>query len=275
MTEFSTIDAQATDSMSFNANVVGKQQEEVIDIAEMKFRTDMFIKDLVEKVAKFNDLSARTDNYLYDLLQDCYDTFAVISKTSSNIASVACEQLDNYCAKNSISGGKDIKLLSKFMNSVFKGLDRSRISTYSYVIKYGVSNNVAAGELAAEIKRMGGIQKIKEASFKEVAVKTKAKAEENLQQAQTKVSQTSMGVVDIPMALGEVSKLSTGDQVILIATITAERKFVIRAATSDATIIKSAVLAVSKPKVTKVQTQEIDSAEEFTITANEAELEAA
>jgi hypothetical protein len=274
MTEFSTIDAQATDSMSFNANVVGKQQEEVIDIAEMRFRTDMFIKELVEKVAKFNDLSARTDNYLYDLLQDCYDTFVVISKPRSNIASVACEQLDNYCAKNSVSGGKDIKLLSKFMNSVFKGLDRSKISTYSYVIKYGVKHNITTGALAAEIKRMGGIQKIKEASFDDAVTNYKAKVDENFQKAQTIVSQTSMGVVDIPIAMGAVSKLSAGEQVVLIATINSERKFVIQAATSDATVIKSAVLAAAKPKATIVQPKEDDNAE-ATTTADVAELEAA
>jgi hypothetical protein len=274
MTEFATIDAQATESMSFNTNVVGKQKEEVIDIAEQKFRTDMFIKDLLEKVAKFNDYSARTDNYLYDLLQDCYDTFVVISKPSSNIASVACEQLDKYCAKNGITGGKDIKLLSKFMNSVFKGLDRSKISTYSYVIKYGVKHNIATSALAAEIKRMGGIQKIKEASFKEIVTKSKAKVDDKFQKAKTLVSQTSMGVVDIPIAMGAVSKLRAGEQVVLIATINPDRKFVIQAATSDATVIKSAVLAAAKPKETKVQEQDDDIAE-ATTTADVEELEEA
>jgi hypothetical protein len=275
MTDNTTIDTQAAQAMSFTANVVGKQQTEVIEAAELKFRSDMFIKDLVTKVAEFNELSARTDAFLYDLLQDCYDTFVVISNPSSNIASVACEQLDKYCTKHGITGGKDIKLLSKFMNSVFKGLDRSKISTYSYVIKYGIKNNVASGALAAEIKRMGGIQKIKEASFKDVAAKTKAKVEDNLQQAQTKVGKSSMGIVDIPNAIGAVSDLKSGEQVLLIAMINPERKFVIQAATSDATVIKSAVLAAAKPKETKEKAQEAESTDDATTTADQAELEAA
>jgi hypothetical protein len=274
MTDNTTIDTQASLTMGFTANVIGTQQEEVIEAAELKFRTDVFIKDLVAKVAELNELAARTDAFLYDLLQDCYDTFVVINKPNSNIASVACDQLDKYCTKIGIKGSKDIKLLSKFMNSVFKGLDRSKISTYSYVIKYGVKNNVATGALAAEIKRKGGIQKIKEASFKDVATKTKATVEDNLKKAQTKVSQTSMGTVDIPMAIGAVSKLKAGEQVVLIATINPERKFVIQAATSDATAIKSAVLAAAKSKETKVKAQEEDNTD-ATTTADVAELEAA
>jgi hypothetical protein len=275
MTDNTTIDTQAALTMGFTANVIGTQQEEVIEATELKFRTDMFIKDLVAKVAEFSKLEARTDAFLYELLQACYDTYVVISNPSSNIASVACEQLDKYCSKNGITGGKDIKLLSKFMNSVFKGLDRSKISTYSYVIKYGIKNNVANGALAAEIKRTGGIQAIKKASFKDIAAKTKAKVEDNLQQAQTKVSQSSMGVVDIPNAIGAVSKLKSGEQVVLIATVNAERKFVIQAATSDATVIKSAVLAAAKPKETKEKAQEAESADDAVITADQAELEAA
>jgi hypothetical protein len=275
MTDNTTIDTQAALTMGFTANVIGTQQEEVIEAAELKFRTDMFIKELVAKVAEFNELTARTDNYLYEILQDCYDTFVVISKSNSNIASVACEQLNKYCSKNDITIDKDIKLLSRFMKCVFKGLDRSKISTYSYVIKYGLDNKVATGTLAAKIKQMGGIQKIKEASFKVVAAKTKATVEDNLQKAQTKVRQSSMGVVDIPMATGAVSNLKSGEQVLLIATINAERKFVIQAATSDATVIKSAVLAAAKPKETKEKAQEAESTDDATTTADQAELEAA
>lgn len=275
MTENTTIDTQNALTMGFTTNIIGTQKKEVIEASELMFSTDKFIKNLVAKVAEFSDLASRTDAFLYELLQDCHDTFVVISKPNSNIATVACEQLDKYCSKNGITSGKDIKLLSKFMNSVFKGLDRSKISTYSYVIKYGIKNKVATGTLAAKIKEMGGIQKIKEASFKGVAAKTKAKVENNLQQAQTKVSKSSMGVVDIPMAIGAVSKLKTGDQVLLIAMMNPERKFVIQAATSDATVIKSAVLAAAKPKETKEKAQEADSTDDTAITADQAELEAA
>jgi hypothetical protein len=57
-----------------------------------------------------------------------------------------------------------------------------------------------------------------------------------------------MGTVELPSAASAISKLSKGAQVVLIATINEERKFVIRGATSDENVIKAAVLALAKPK---------------------------
>jgi bifunctional DNA-binding transcriptional regulator/antitoxin component of YhaV-PrlF toxin-antitoxin module len=276
MTYNTTIESQDTQIMGFTANTVGSSQKEFIDVAELKFRTDVFIKDLVTKASNFHDLSKRTDNYLYELLQDCYETFLVISKPSSNIATVACDALDKYCTKNNIAGKKGTKLLSKFMNSVFQGADRSKISTYSYVIKYAIKNNVATGALAEEIKRMGGIQKIKEASFADVVAKSKAKVESNFQKAQTIVDHTTLDIVEIPNAIGAFSHLNTGDQVLLIATINEERKFVIRAATSEERMIKLAIVAATKPQDAPTEANDIEAEALCEITtAEEAEFETA
>lgn len=275
MTKFSTADAQFTQVMGVTGNTVGKSTEEVIEAKELKYRTEVFITELVAKASDFQDMSKRTDMYLYELLQDCYEVFVVIDKESSNIASTAQAVLDKYCTKHGITKGKSTKLLSKFMNCVFKGADRSKISTYSYVIKYAVTNQIASGQLANEIKKAGGIQKIKEASFIDVTAKTKATLENNLQLAQTKVSQSSMGVVEIPIAMGAVSNLNTGDQVVLVATINADRKFVIRAATNDARVIKSAVLATTKPKKVATKKKAEDGTDDAPITSDERALELA
>ena len=89
--------------------------------------------------------------------------------------------------------------------------------------------------------------------------KAKDKSAENLLKAQTEVEQTSMGVVDIPMAMGAISTLKTGAQVVLIASINADRKFVIRAATSEPSVIRSAVLAANKPKKAIEQVTDADN----------------
>jgi bifunctional DNA-binding transcriptional regulator/antitoxin component of YhaV-PrlF toxin-antitoxin module len=246
MTDNTTIESQDTQIMGFTANTVGSPKEETFDLSEHKFRTDVFIKDLVTKASNFQDMSKRTDNYLYELLQDCYETFLVISKPNSNIAAVACDALEKYCTKRKIAGSKGTKLLSKFMNSVFQGADRSKISTYSYVIKYAIANEIAKGCLVDEIKNAGGIQKIKQASFKDVAAKTQMTVESNFQKAQTVVSVSTLGIVEIPNAIGAVSHLTEGDQVLLIATINKDRKFVIRAATSEERAIKLAIVAATK-----------------------------
>lgn len=275
MTEQVTIQAADLEMVTFTANSLSKPDVETIEASELKYRTEVFITDLVAKANTFQDMAKRTDMYLYELLQDCYEAFVVISKEGSNIATKAQVVLDNYCSKQGIAKGKGTSLLGKFMNSVFKGADRSKISTYSYVIKYAVKHQVAKCQLVNEIVKVGGIQKIKEASFKDVAAKAKVKLESNLQEAQTKVSQTSMGVVDIPMALGAVSKLNTNDQVVLIASINAERKFVIRAATSDANVIKSALLAANKPPKAEEKALDDESTDTSEVTAEAAELEAA
>lgn len=246
MNEQTTIDTNNTQAIGFTTNTVSESTEQVIEAKELKYRTDVFITELVTKASEFQDMSKRTDMYLYELLQECYEAYSVINKEGSNIASTAQEVLDKYCDKHRITKGKGTQVLKKFMNCVFKGADRSRISTYSYVIKYAEKHQIAIGQLANEIKKAGGIQKIKEASFSDVTAKTKATLESKLQEAQTKISQTSMGVVEIPMAIGAVSKLNTGDQVVLVATINAERNFIIRAAISDANVIKSAVLSTAK-----------------------------
>ena len=275
MTEQVTIQSTDLEKVAFTANTIGKPEVETIEATELKYRTEVFITDLVAKANLFQDMSKRTDMYLYELLQDCYEAFVVVSKDGSNIATTAQNVLDKYCAKHGITKSKDTTLLSKFMNCVFKGADRSKISTYSYVIKYAIKQKIAAGQLVAEIQLMGGIQKIKQASFQESVEKAQAKLEINLQVAQAKVDQTSMGIVDIPNAMGAVSKLSTGEQVLLIATINAERKFVIRAATNDANAIKMAVLATNKPQKPEEKAPKADNTVANEVIAGEAELEAA
>lgn len=276
MTEQTTIDTNNTQSLGFTTNTVGKSTEQVIEAKELKYRTDVFIKELVAKATEFQDMSKRTDMYLYELLQDCYEEYLVINKENSNIASAAQEQLDKYCAKHGIPKGKGTKVLNKFMNSVFKGADRSKISTYSYVIKYAEKQQIAVGQLANEIKKAGGIQKIKVASFNDVTAKSKATLESKLQEAQTKISQTSMGIVEIPLAMGAVSKLNTGDQVVLVASINAERKFIIRAAISDANVIKSAILSTTKVAAKKeVEAEDEDEIDDDAISLDAFELEVA
>jgi hypothetical protein len=253
MTEIATIEAQEIHNMGFTANTPHNSKEETIEASELKYGTEVFITELANKANQFQDMSKRTDVYLYDLLQECYEDFSVISKASSNIASTAQTVLDKYCAKHGIKAGKDTKLLSKFMNCVFKGADRSKISTYSYVIKYAVKEKVAKGQLSNVIKKLGGIQKIKQASFTESIAKSKLTSASQLQKAQKSVGQTNLGTVEVPNAKAAISKLKTGDQVILIATISAERNFIIRAATAEESVISAALRAVTKSKKSETE----------------------
>lgn len=251
MTEFATIDAQDTHAMGFTENTVSNTHEEEFNTFELKYKTGMFINDLVAKASKFNDLSTRTDTYLYELLQDCYESFLVIDKPNSSIASAAQSQLNKYCSKNGIKNSKSSKLINKFLQCVFQGADRSKISTYGYVLKYAVKKQIATGQLAKEIKLAGGIQQIKKASFAEFAEKSKIKTATELNKAQSSLGQTNMGTVEVSQANGAISNLKTGDQVVLLATMTADGKFVISAATTEAHVVNAAVLAVAHPKATE------------------------
>jgi len=248
MTEFATIDAQDTHAMGFTTTTVSNSHEEEFSTFELKYKTGVFINDLVAKATALNDLSTRTDAYLYELLQDCYESFLVINNPNSSIASAAQSQLKKYCDKHGIKSSKSSKLTTKLLNCVFQGADRSKISTYGYVLKYAVKQQVASGELAKEIKRAGGIQQIKKASFEESSEKLKITTANQLHKAQTSLGQTNMGTVEVSQATGAISNLKTGDQIVLIATVTADGKFVIRAATTEAHVINAAVLAVANPK---------------------------
>jgi hypothetical protein len=168
MTEFATIEAQDTQILSVTSNTLTAAPVTEDDDSYRKYSTGVFITELVAKASELQDMEKRTDAFLYGLLQDCYEDFQVLSKQNSNLASQAQASLAKYCEQKGIKFGKDAKLMGKFMNCVFYGADRSKISTYSYVIKYAVKQQIAKGQLAAEIKRMGGIQKIKVASFVDV-----------------------------------------------------------------------------------------------------------
>jgi hypothetical protein len=250
MTEFATIESQDVQNIGITTNTVSEPSAEIIDAWTLRYTTGKFIKELAEKAKKFQALSTRTDEYLYRLLQDCYDDFQILNEPSSNLASNANQILTNYCKTVGVKLGKDTQVLSRLLKCVFIGADRSKISTYSYVIKFGVKNKVAKGKLFEAIKLAGGIQKIKEASFSEISVKAKTKMEKNLQAALTNVLRTNLGTVDIPMAKSAISKLKSGASVVLVATIDDKRKFVIRAATSEDSVINAAVLAITNSKIT-------------------------
>ena len=248
MTEFATIDAQDTHAMGFTTTTVSNSHEEEFSTFELNYKTGMFIKDLVAKASEFNDLSTRTDAYLYELLQDCYESYLVINNPNSSIASAAQSRLNEYCDKHGIKHSKSSNLINLLLQCVFHRADRSKISTYGYVLKHAVKKQIAAGQLAKEIKLAGGIQQIKKASFAASIEKLKITAANQLHKAQTSLGQTNMGTVEVSQATGAISNLKTGDQIVLIATVTAEGKFVIRAATTEAHVINAAVLAVANPK---------------------------
>ena len=258
MTEFATFDTLDTQVMGFTTTTVSNKNEEEFNTFELKYKTGVFISDLVAKATRFNDLSKRTDVYLYELLQDCYDSFLVINNPKSSIASAAQSQLNAYCNKQGIKHIKSSNLIKTLLQCVFQGADRSKISTYGYVLKYAVKQQTAAGELAKEIKRAGGIQQIKKASFAELVEKSKVTSASQLEKAQTALRQTNMGTIEVLQPSGGMNALKTGDQVVLIATVNDEGKFVIRAATTEEHVINTAVLAVAKPKTAepaKVTTQ--------------------
>lgn len=275
MTEFSNIESQNSKTIGFTANTVTDPKVEHIEAQTLKYTTGLFIQELADKATEFQVMSKRTDEYLYALLQDCYDEFQILNEPSSNLASNAKEALDKLCKKKGVKVTSETTLLIQFLKCVFTGADRSKISTYGSVIKYAIKQKIAKGMLAEEIERVGGIQKIKIASFSDAVQKAKDKSAVNLLKAQTEVEQTSMGVVDIPMAMGAVSTLKTGAQVVLIASINADRKFVIRAATSEPSVIRSAVLAATKPKKAIEQVTDADTNDITAIYAAEEELEVA
>ena len=275
MTEFATIESQDVQNLGITTNTVTDSKVEIIDAWTLKYTSGLFIQELANKATEFHSLSKRTDEYLYALLQDCYDEFQILNKPSSNLASNAKEALNKLCKKMDVKVTSETTLLIQFLKCVFFGADRSKISTYGAVIKYAIKQKIVKGMLAEEIQRVGGIQKIKVASFSEAVQKAKDKSADNLLNAQTEVEQTSMGVVDIPMAMGAISTLKTGAQVVLIASINADRKFVIRAATSEPSVIRSAVLAANKPKKTIEQVTDADNTDVTSIHAAEEELEAA
>lgn len=275
MTEFATIESQDVQNLGTTTNTVTDPKVEIIDAWTLKYTSGLFIQELADKAIEFHSLSKRTDEYLYALLQDCYDEFQILNEPSSNLASNAKEALDKLCKKKGVKVSSETTLLMQFLKCVFIGADRSKISTYGAVIKYAIKQKIAKGMLAEEIQRVGGIQKIKIASFSDAVQKAKDKSADKLLKAQTEVEQTSMGVVDIPMAMGAVSTLKTGAQVVLIASINAERKFVIRAATSEPSVIRSAVLAANKPKKAIEQDTEANTNDVNAIHAAEEELEAA
>lgn len=275
MTEFATIESQDVQNLGTTTNTVTDPKVEIIDAWTLKYTSGLFIQELADKAIEFHSLSKRTDEYLYALLQDCYDEFQILNEPSSNLASNAKEALDKLCKKKGVKVSSETTLLMQFLKCVFIGADRSKISTYGAVIKYAIKQKIAKGMLAEEIQRVGGIQKIKIASFSDAVQKAKDKSADKLLKAQTEVEQTSMGVVDIPMAMGAVSTLKTGAQVVLIASINAERKFVIRAATSEPSVIRSAVLAANKPKKAIEQDTDADTNDVNSIHAAEEELEAA
>jgi hypothetical protein len=193
---------------------------------------------LEEKRKQWETTVYRTSNQqLYALLAECYAYGGELPFDQAKQRSLI---LADFCQSRGYVVKKDSPLLTRIVKAVFGNVDRSRISTYSIVLRTAQKEGIAADKLANWIEERGGVQKIKLARSASY-VSPSAKAE----QAKTTLTTTNNLAVAKSEVLSQLADADfMGEQCVLVAQQLADGSFAIKALTRSSTALTAALGAV-------------------------------
>lgn len=194
--------------------------------------------DLESKREQWETTVYRTSNQqLYALLAECYVYGGELPIDQAKQRSAV---LADFCQQRGYVVKKESPLLTRIVKAVFGGVKRSRISTYSVVLRSAKAENVLPSNLAQWIEQRGGIQEVKLArsatyiSPSDKAIKAKT----------TLANSSNLAVV----ASEALTQLADGDfmgeECVFVAEQQADGSFAIKALTRSTTAVNAALLAV-------------------------------
>jgi hypothetical protein len=102
----------------------------------------------------------RSNEELYSILQNCYAVDYAISTAEVGVADMR-KAITDYAAHLGFSFKEGTPVINRIVRCVFGNVQRSRISTYSLVLREAKKQNVAIENIPQFIEQAGGVQEIR------------------------------------------------------------------------------------------------------------------
>jgi hypothetical protein len=194
-----------------------------------------YFERLVAEREAWESTVYRTSNdQLYSLLQQCYQTYKAMSADTVQ-AKALRDGLTDYVNTKGLKFNAGTHTIVKIVKCVF-GIDRRRVSAYGIVLRTALANNVAASDIPDFIRKHGGVEEIRLAkSDKTMTVKQKAAVAADAVQAQ------QLGVFASDQLSGKLDAGNIGKPMVLIGTWQADGTVIVRTVVENDTAIKAAL----------------------------------
>jgi hypothetical protein len=205
--------------------------------ASVTIATYLSIEQLVIERKVWEDGVYRTSNeFLYVLMQKCYQMYKNMEGTSSEAAALR-SGLKDYINLNGLSDTlKNSHTVAKIVKCVFGTADRKRVSAYSIVLRSALAKDVQVLDLPSYIRNAGGIEHLRLAKSPNAMTVTQ-KAES----AGAVVQTTSMGVFASPQLAANLDVGKIGENVVLIGTWQSDGSVIVRAVVNKDGVVNAAL----------------------------------
>ncbi len=205
-----------------------------------------------------------SNDQLYSILTKCYalDFSLAGNEEHSKARRLA---LNDYAKKQGYTFKPETLTVNKIVKCVFGDVQRSRISSYSKVLREAKKQKVAIADLAKFIVDNGGIQEIrmsKSATYK--SPKQKVALAVNL------ISNTKLAVIKSQKISEVINVDKVDDQCVLIAKQQADGSFLVQGVVYSTSALNSALVALYGAENAQVKNKE-----EKLEAANDSDLRAA
>lgn len=131
------------------------------DKSPISYNVFISLSTLTEQRKQWEEGAYRKSNdELYALLQKCYELDLLISTTKEGVKAMR-DDITKYADKLGYRFKQSTPTITKIVRCVFGEVHRSRVSTYSLVLREAKSKNIAVKNIPSFISNKGGVQEIR------------------------------------------------------------------------------------------------------------------
>lgn len=207
----------------------------------------------------------RTSNeMLYSILQSCY-TAEFGMRGGEPDAKERREGLKAFASKLGFTFKDSTPTMNRIVQCVFGAVKRSRITTYSLVLREAKKRNIAVADIPKFITENGGLQEIR-LSKSDKYISPKQKAEK----ASGTVASKTLATISSEALSKVVDAEKVGELCVLLATQNADSTFTIRAVSHGKTAVNATLVAVYGMSASEMNeiTVQMEAANDSNITSD-------
>lgn len=207
----------------------------------------------------------RTSNeMLYSILQSCYSAEYGMRGGEAE-AKERREGLKTFASKLGFTFKDSTPTMNRIVQCVFGAVKRSRITTYSLVLREAKKRNIAISDIPKFITENGGLQEIRlSKSDKYISPKQKVEKASGTIASKTLATVSSQSLSQIV----DVEKV--GELCVLLATQNADNTFTVKAVSYGKTAVNATLVSVYGMSASEINetARQTDAANDSVITSN-------
>jgi hypothetical protein len=177
-----------------------------------------------------------SNQQLYGILAKCYALDWEIANTSEGVKKMR-DAVNSYASRLGFSFKDGTPMINRIVRCVFGNVHRTRISTYSLVLREAKKQEVAIADIPAFIEQAGGLQEIR-MSKSETYKSPKAKAEI----AETSAYADTLAVAKSAALSQKADPQFEGTRCVLLSTQQANGGFAVHAVIRSKQAVQAALL---------------------------------